>query len=153
MTMDNNETPEVNYLANDFKAPLKYATTGQRFLNYIIDLISFYLFFIGLTAGITIVSGNMDFANSLAEINPILDRFMTLLLFATYIGLVEGVTGGKTLGKLVTSTRAVYEDGSRIEFSTGFLRGLSRAVPFEPFSAFGAHPWHDRWTDTRVVVE
>src|SRR6478609_8566214 len=147
--MDNNETPEVNYLANDYKAPLNYATVGQRFLNYIIDLISFYLLFIGLTAAITVISGNMNFANALGEMNPILDRLMTLVLFATYVGIVEGVTGGKTLGKLITSTRAVYEDGTRIEFSTGFLRGLSRAVPFEAFSAFGGHPWHDRWTDTR----
>jgi len=24
-------------------------------------------------------------------------------------------------------------------------------VPLEALSAFGGHPWHDRWTKTRVV--
>jgi hypothetical protein len=34
---------------------------------------------------------------------------------------------------------------------TVLLRTLCRIVPFEPFSAFGGHPWHDKWTRTYVI--
>ncbi|HEY4334693.1 MAG TPA: RDD family protein, partial [Puia sp.] len=66
---------------------------------------------------------------------------------------IEYLGQGKTLGKLITGTRAVNEDGSFITFKTALLRSLSRMVPFEPFSAFGdpSYPWHDRWTRTYVI--
>ncbi len=145
--------PETNLLADDYKSPLEYATTGQRFLNYIIDLASFYGLFFGLVFSAVLITGNADIATEMESLNPILDRVLTLVMFGLYIGLVEGITSGKTLGKMITRTRGVNEDGSRIDFFTGFKRGLYRAVPFEPFSGFGAHPWHDKWTDTRVVKE
>ncbi|WP_431211724.1 RDD family protein [Puia sp. P3] len=71
------------------------------------------------------------------------------------MGLIEGLTRGKSLGHLLTGTRTVNGDGTRISFKTAILRGLTRAVPFEVFSALGsaAYPRHDRWTRTIVVDE
>jgi uncharacterized RDD family membrane protein YckC len=80
-------------------------------------------------------------------------------MFCWYIlfrAAFEGFTGGKTIAKFINGTRAVNEDGSRINFKTALLRSLSKAVPFEAFSALGAsppYPWHDKWTKTYVVDE
>lgn len=148
-----NLNPETNLLADDFKRSLEYATTGQRFVNYLIDGASFYLFIIVVGIVIVLITGNPTIIEDLENTVPLLDRLISLILFAIYMGLVEGLGNGKSLGKLITRTRAVNEDGSRISFSTAFLRGLCRAVPFEPLSAFGGHPWHDQWTKTRVAKD
>jgi uncharacterized RDD family membrane protein YckC len=138
--------------SDDYKRPLEYASVGQRFLNHLIDIISFYAitFLLGI---IIALGGGIAFIESLDSVNPLLDRLVSMIIYACYVGTVEGLSGGKSLGKTITRTRAVYEDGSKIKFSTGFLRGLSRAVPFEIFSALSGYPWHDSWTDTRVVKE
>jgi uncharacterized RDD family membrane protein YckC len=66
---------------------------------------------------------------------------------------MEGSAKGKTLGKLITGTRALKMDGGNLTWKVAFMRSLCRIVPFEAFSAFGGNPWHDRWTDTIVVKE
>jgi uncharacterized RDD family membrane protein YckC len=80
---------------------------------------------------------------------------LTITFFVFIIAILESVTGGKTLGKLITGTRAVNQDGTRVSPRTAILRCLSRMVPFEPFSALGSpsFPWHDRWTNTFVIDE
>ena len=67
----------------------------------------------------------------------------------------ETLFKGKSFGKLITGTRAVNLDGSLITVRTAMLRALSRAVPFDVFSALGTtcNPWHDKWTDTMVMDE
>ena len=78
---------------------------------------------------------------------------MSLLLYGIIMGTTEALTGGRSLGKLITGTRAVNADGSAISMQTAFWRGLCRAVPFEAFSALGSpsYPWHDKWTNTYVI--
>jgi uncharacterized RDD family membrane protein YckC len=85
----------------------------------------------------------------------IIDRIISLVVYAILSGLIEGFTKGKSLGKLITGTRAVNEDGSQISFQTGMLRGFCRAVPFNQLSALGnpCYPWHDKWTNTEVIDE
>ncbi len=82
-----------------------------------------------------------------------MDRIITLLLYGLFMGTIEAITKGRSLGKLITKTKAVNEDGTSISVSTAFTRGLSRAVPFNSFSALGnpPHPWHDKWTKTYVI--
>ena len=73
---------------------------------------------------------------------------MVLILYGLYMFIVEAMFKGKTLGKLITGTRAVNEDGSNLSAKTAFFTGLSRVVPFEAFSALGtpSYPSHDKWT-------
>jgi uncharacterized RDD family membrane protein YckC len=68
-----------------------------------------------------------------------------------YYTFCEKVFKGYTLGKLITGSRAISADGSELTFKQAILRSLSRMVPFEPFSALGANPWHDSWTKTVVI--
>jgi uncharacterized RDD family membrane protein YckC len=133
------------------------ASTGQRFANYLIDLVLFYvlLFLIGIFwAFSSPESVEAIAADDSAGFN-LLDRLLSLVLYALYMSAVEAIFKGKSLGKLITGTRAVNLDGTRISVSTAFARGFSRAVPFCAFSAFGnpCDPWQDRWTNTMVVID
>ncbi len=140
----------------EIEPQLMRASTGQRFVNYLIDVIVFYLLFIGLGVIIALVSpAAIDSFTEESDGFGLLERLFSLIFYALYMGLVEGVLKGKSLGKLISGTRAVNLDGSRISFSKAFARGFSRAVPFCVFSAFGTpcDPWQDRWTDTMVIDE
>jgi uncharacterized RDD family membrane protein YckC len=130
--------------------PLESATVGQRFLNMLIDLAGFFVIIIGFGFFGALVWGE-SFVEGLDSINPIMDRILTSIAFGLYISVVEGLTKGRSLGKLVTRTKAVTIYNEPTTWSNSFARGFSRVVPFEALSAFGGNPWHDRWTDTRVV--
>jgi uncharacterized RDD family membrane protein YckC len=85
---------------------------------------------------------------------PVLVQY--LLTYTLLVGLytfLETVTKGRTIGKMVTKTRAITEDGSTISFSDALKRSLIRCIPFEPFSAFSGRPWHDKWSNTKVIRE
>ncbi len=64
-----------------------------------------------------------------------LDLFSSILYFYCDVHgvytLLEGAAKGKTLGKLITGTRALKIDGSNLTWKDAFLRSLCRIVPFE----------------------
>ncbi|MRG44128.1 RDD family protein [Chitinophaga sp. SYP-B3965] len=146
------ETTQADLLTDEIVS-IEQASSGKRLANYLIDLVSFYamLFIFGIMIGL-LFPESLGFWNGIAE-NVWLDRLFTMCMYAVYMALVEGIFKGRTLGKLITGTRAVNEDGTPISFITGFGRGLIHAVPFCAFSALGTpcYPWHDQWTKTYVV--
>jgi len=142
-------------LLTDFieEPQLIQASGGKRFINFLVD----YIIFIALLFGAGILWALLS-PDTISAINDnagsgIIDRILTLLLYGFYMGCVEAVTRGRSLGKLITGTKAVNEDGSVLRAGTAFKRGFSRVVPFEIFSALGApsYPWHDKWNHTYVV--
>ena len=135
---------------------LVQASGGKRFANYIIDLIIFYILF--FIVFFLIAYTNPSTIDSIDDNDAgfgLRDRLLSLLLYGLYMFVIETLFKGKSIGKFITGTRAVNEDGTSINAKTAFLRGLSRAVPFNVFSALGnpSHPWHDRWTKTYVIDE
>lgn len=119
------------------------ASTGQRFLNYLVDVIAQYaitfaLIFLAQSSGDSTLS-------SIAGLS-------SLFIFFLYYLIMEATTG-KTLGKMATRTKVVTSEGEDITFKHAFIRSLSRIVPFEAFSAFSSDGvmWHDRWAGTRVI--
>lgn len=139
-------------------APMNYASTGQRFANYLIDIIVFYLatFLFGIVIGviqrITESQFLYDFLVNDGTVSKLWMYLFTFLVFVTTYTFIEGATKGRSLGKLITGTKAVImEDGANITWGIALKRSLSRAVPFEPFSALGGTPWHDKWTGTTVI--
>jgi uncharacterized RDD family membrane protein YckC len=138
-----------------FEEILIPASTGKRFLNYIIDLLLFWVLIIIVGIGIALVSPSVIESIDDSPGFNLMDRILTLLLYGTYMGIVEGLFKGKSLGKLITKTRAVHLDGRKIGWDKAFARSFSRAVPFCVFSAFGTpcNPWQDRWTSTMVIDE
>lgn len=138
------------------EAHLEQASTGKRFANYLIDVFLFYI--IAIIIGVVIAVTNPATLESLAENETsagfnFLDSLISLVFYAVYMGIFESLTKGRSLGKLITGTKAVNEDGSTISTQTAFIRGFSRAVPFCVFSALGSpsYPWHDRWSNTYVI--
>ncbi|MFN0036419.1 MAG: RDD family protein [Saprospiraceae bacterium] len=127
---------------------LDIADTGKRFVNYLIDRILLQVF---VVVGFVL----LDFGRSEYEEPPsglltnlALGYFLTLC----YYMLLEGAFNGKTLGKLITRTRAVCEDGSPLTWNKAALRSLCRLIPFEPLSFFaGSVGWHDSLSKTFVV--
>ena len=138
---------------------LERASVGIRFANLLIDMVFFYgiMLLVGAVLGIIFLATGIDINTSFLVREDIGSKSLQYLLsYATYLSLytlLEGAANGKTLGKLITGTRALREDGSKLSWKDAFLRSLCRIIPFEAFSAFGGNPWHDRWTNTIVVKE
>jgi uncharacterized RDD family membrane protein YckC len=137
--------------ADDSPAPpvegaseLNYASMGTRFLNYLIDGVVRVLLWIPL--GLAMASAGMGFNDRLS--NFVLDAILVIV----YSTILEGLFG-VTIGKLITGTRVVDEEGNRPTFGQILGRSFARLVPFEPFSFFNnpSVGWHDRWSGTRVV--
>jgi uncharacterized RDD family membrane protein YckC len=133
---------------------LEPVSPGTRFLNFIIDLIAFYIFLllIGFLIGAyAVYTNNTSFLDDESSTTTATDYLLSYGTFILYYTLLEGLAKGKSIGKWITGTIAVKEDGHKISLKDAFLRSLCRIVPFEAFSAFGYLPWHDRWTHTMVI--
>ena len=132
------------------------ASSGKRFANYLIDRIAVYLVWNYLLLKLMMPVLRLVYRTTQSmELLYACSYAFTIAFFVFILAVVESFTGGKTLGKLITGTRAVTQDGGRITAKNAILRALSRLVPFEPFSALGTpcFPWHDRWTKTYVIDE
>lgn len=138
---------QVDILAGiEEEVVLEYATVGQRFANYLIDLICLYAFafLLGIVLGLIHMQGLLG--NNTYISNVIVGYILSVVFYTA----LETLMKGRTIGKLVTGTVVVKEDGSALTFQDVLIRSFSR-IPFYQFSAFGGYPWHDRWSHTRVV--
>lgn len=148
---------EESYIDNHFE----YATQGQRFLNWLIDnlLMRYGLSYLtGMAIGTLLAVTAPDFLNELTYSESSLSGGILLVTFLVgylnyviYYTISEKLFRGYTLGKLITGTRAIRQDGGELTFRNALLRSLSRCVPFEVFSGFNTLTWHDSWTDTMVI--
>ncbi|MBL0183782.1 MAG: RDD family protein [Chitinophagaceae bacterium] len=138
-----------------------YASQGQRFLNWLIDnmLMRFGLSYLtGMAIGLLLSVIAPDFLSRIAVSEGRM-TFDILLLsvivgyfnYVVYYTLCEKLFKGYTLGKIITGTKAIRQDGNELTFKDALLRSLSRCVPFEVLSGFSTLTWHDSWTDTMVV--
>jgi uncharacterized RDD family membrane protein YckC len=144
-----------NDLLTEFEVNLVQASSGKRFANFIIDLVVVVVITVLLLGIYMFATGSLLETASEGSFAALVENVVYSVIFGVLYGLIEGIFKGKSLGKLITGTRAVNADGTRISFKSAILRGLSRIVPFEAFSALGtpSYPWHDRWTNTLVVDE
>ncbi len=117
------------------------ASVGTRFLNLLIDMICIIVLIV-LIIGFVFPDYRGDTLG---------DRILSYTLILAYYTLFEIATQGRTVGKLLTKTKAIRQDGSNLTGTDALLRSLCRLVPFESLSAFSGHPWHDKWTKTRVI--
>lgn len=122
------------------------ATSGWRFLNMIIDMAGYYLlvFLVGMLIYAT------DQYRIVEGMNDYLFGFALYLLY--YVP--QETLGGVTIGKLITRTRVVREDGSPITLRDSLVRTVVRLIPFEAFSFLSkSRPrgWHDSWSKTKVI--
>ncbi len=152
--MEEQTVPSVfDELAND-KSYFEYATTGQRFINFIIDVLVCYAIRILVFMTIAFL---MAWAGSSTEditslfTNTWFTYLVGIVLYIIIYTVIEGLTKGRTLGKLITRTIAVKQDFTPIGWNEAFKRTLCRLIPFDAISALGGNPWHDSITKTTVI--
>lgn len=118
-----------------------------RFFNFIIDRVVI----IGMSFVVGVL-GAMFFGATEETFSGLNEFTLGYALTFGYYTFMEGVTG-TTLGKLVTGTKIIGEDGQRPPFLKMLQRSLCRLIPFEPLSylASDARGWHDTITKTWVV--
>ncbi len=136
------------------------ANTGKRFTNYVIDHIAFYLFSlcIGFVLGIVLVIlGNEEilYEEDPSVSSSLMDMVLGLIIMTIYYVFSEYLFKGKTIGKMITGTRAVTLDNERMDLQTTFIRTICRFIPFEAFSFLGERSvgWHDSISKTKVIVD
>jgi uncharacterized RDD family membrane protein YckC len=132
-----------------------YATQGQRFLNFSIDLIFIYILI--LSAGTTIIliaeaTNNFAVSGWVETMNVVEIIVYGLLILFLYYFLTE-VYFSRTLAKLVTRTIVVKSDGSKPTIKMIFIRTICRFIPFEALSYLGtvSRGWHDGISGSYVV--
>ncbi len=141
--------------------PDLYASKGNRFANYIIDGILIRVIIFGAAFVVSSVyyyfaddtSVVDDFIYKEEPINPFLDILLTAFITVLLYFLLELLTKGRSVGKYVTKTKIVLEDGSQPKAVDYLKRSFSRIIPFEPFSFLGdeGRGWHDTISKTYVV--
>ncbi|WEK37128.1 MAG: RDD family protein [Candidatus Pseudobacter hemicellulosilyticus] len=130
----------------------EFASTGARLANYLIDIVCFYIVYLGgLILVLSIAPADSSFSLFFQNINPWMDRLLTLLSYGCFMFLVEGFGKGRTLGKLITGTKAMHRDYPTFGWSDAFRRGMARMIPFDQLTGLTGHPWHDTLTQTMVV--
>ena len=133
------------------------ASKGTRFGNYIIDriisTIFAMLFFMALVFIFDLI-GYLDGVRWFQNISDIVDYVISALVIIVYYIVFETLLS-KTVGKAITKTTVVLEDGGKPSSTDIIIRSFSRLVPFEAFSFLGedAYGWHDKWSETYVVKD
>ena len=142
----------MNYQNSEINLEYCRASSGKRFANYIIDVIAVYIvmMFIGFITEIIFPGSISELKMGLIE-----ERLIGIVFYGLIMFSIETAFQGKSLGKLITGTRAINKDGNDISMVKSLLRNFIRAVPFNALSALGSpsNPWHDSWLDTLVVDE
>ncbi|MBL7803088.1 MAG: RDD family protein [Saprospiraceae bacterium] len=144
--MDDNTLLDTNL--EDRPAEFEYASSGQRFANYIVDQIVLYI--LSGIGGVVLGTLSPSIVEDETGLNFV-SIFIAIAISLAYYTFMEGSTG-KSVGKYVTGTRALTEDGEPLPMNKAFVRSLCRLIPFEAFSFLGSiRGWHDTISKTMVV--
>ena len=130
------------------------ATRGQRFGNFIIDLIMRYvlIFIFGFIAGLLALAGYDGLLLWIDQMSFFDEILLGSAFLLVYYVTME-VLSQRTVGKYITGTKVIMADGSKPEARIIVVRSLCRFIPFEIFSFLGedGRGWHDTITETFVV--
>ena len=136
------------------------ASKEQRFLNFIIDSVVFYLIFYTIGILLFLLFSVIGFEKgvlwleNLENIGRGWDYLISYTGMYIYFFFMETLLS-KTIGKAITRTMVVNENGEKPLLKDIAIRSLIRFVPFDAFSFLGTlgNGWHDKWSDTYVVKE
>ena len=133
------------------------ATKQQRFANYIIDFIVQYILVFATTVVVLIICNYFEIygvAIWVENAGRLEEYFIGIFMLLIYYFVFEKVFS-KSIGKFITKTILVDENGNKVRTETVLKRTFCRLIPFEAFSFLGAsgRGWHDTISDTYVVKE
>ncbi|WP_051885217.1 MULTISPECIES: RDD family protein [Lysobacter] len=154
--MDDNpyHAPQTDVHADERMAKLEAASFLRRFFNYFIDFIACYAIGFVLAFAYLLFAGEGALA-WMEQPNLLRDYAIGVGLMLIYYIPLEGMFG-VTVGKLITGTRVVDEQGRPPSWGQVIGRSVARLIPFEPFSVLFSDSrrpagWHDRLPKTLVV--
>ena len=128
------------------------ATAGQRLANCLIDSFLFYFIFMILSFIASIIGHSSPSSDNLLSLYLQYNSgYVTIAINIAAYTMFEGTTGGKTIGKMVTNTVAVTQQGERIGLKEAFFRSILRWIPVDFLFMVTGRPLHDIFTNTLVV--
>lgn len=126
----------------------------KRLLNLVVDVIAVMAIFvvIGLIGVVLSLLGYDGLLLWFDEMDGTTDRIVTTLVMSAYVFTMEVFTQ-RTVGKYVTGTMVVLENGSKPTTKAILTRALCRIIGLEAFSFISKVPrgWHDTASNTYVV--
>jgi uncharacterized RDD family membrane protein YckC len=131
------------------------ASKGERFLNFIIDLLIIYIIAVCIVATINIigdVTNSYGVSNWVKSLSLIENLFFGLIILFFYYAFTE-MYFSRTFAKYFTKTMVVRVDGSKPNTKNFMIRTVSRLNPIDPFSFLGKSErgLHDTLSATYVV--
>lgn len=139
--------------------PIVLASRLRRMLNFIIDHIVLTIIGSGIAFSVVVLFGDYLITQG-PDFHPEDELYLTFVEMMigigttiAYFAFMEGVFK-TSVGKLLTSTRVVNEDGGAAHFGQILARTFCRFIPFEVPSFIGdLRPvgWRDRLSGTRVI--
>ncbi|MBP6798012.1 MAG: RDD family protein [Luteimonas sp.] len=144
--------------ADEARLPIEPAGRWRRLFNFIIDYAVSWLLTLVIVVAYVMVRwemGDEEVLASLDQPNFFRDYALGVLVMLAYYLPMEGLFG-LTIGKAVTGTRVVNEQGGRPSWKQVAGRTLARLIPFEPLSLLFStddqrRGWHDSLPRTWVV--
>jgi uncharacterized RDD family membrane protein YckC len=124
------------------------ASAGRRFWTFAIDFIAIRAIFFACEVVYVVVFGPEAYD---AITSSVWWYAAFALLYISYYVALEFIFG-RTLGKVLLSTRVVSESGAAPSLFAVLIRTLSRLIPLEPASfSLGDTWWHDSLSKTKVL--
>ena len=119
-----------------------------RLIHFIVDIIGFFVTALVLSLIVDL------FISSPSEAHiELVGSILFLISFIVYYVFME-YTFQKTIGKFLTKTIVVMQDGSKPLLSDILVRTLCRLIPLDQFSyLFTKNGFHDRLSRTTVVKD
>ena len=129
-------------------------SSGTRLIHTIVDSICLFIliFFLSFILGLfSFIFG--DFLN-INDLTISLLEFTTILLaFFLYFVYME-FKFQKTVGKYITKTKVIMNDGRKPDLNEIFIRTACRLIPLDNISfIFTKNGFHDRLSNTTVIKE
>lgn len=126
--------------------------SSLRLFHHLFDMILFWLIVFSFNSANTIHLFSSVFNFHSVLFIELFELFLIIVLYFLYYILFEFLFGISP-AKILTGSRVVSFDDSKLSFGQIMIRTLCRRIPFEVFSFFGAEGWHDKLSKTRVVNE
>ena len=133
------------------------ANKSLRFANYLIDLVVILLLIFVLSTIFLLLSEVIGYdaepiMTYIGEMNKLEEHLFGLLITIPYYILIESITS-RSIGKYITGTIVVDNDGNKPSTETIIKRSFCRAIPFNGLSFLGekSRGWHDSISETYVV--
>jgi uncharacterized RDD family membrane protein YckC len=131
---------------------LQAAGLGSRIINYLFDLLGIGMFTYVVGTVLTALGLQARLVDDKGMLTD-MGLLTSILIVMTYYIVLEGLTS-RTLGKFITGTYVVTDEGLKPSFATILGRTLCRFVPFEALTfLLSSVGFHDRLSHTRVVKD